>query len=135
MNTANIQRRIYFIYSSQRLVIQVALVTKWGPHSGWWPHPHSRGRTHAHWWRTHSHWSHPHWWSHAHGRSHAWRWHHTWRWHAHGRASHPHGWRYHGSTGKLSSFEGRGCGVNQVLGLVLHPFLIVELHILLVLPS
>ena len=59
----------------------------------------------------------------------------TWRWHAHGRASHPHGWRYHGSTRKLSSFEGRGGGVNQVLGLVLHPFLIVELHILLVLPE
>ena len=103
---------------------------------------HRRRSTEHHgshaWWRESHHRSHTHWAHHSHGTHH----HRWWRQSVHHSRCHVRrrGNRYaslgwwclcEGIGRDLSGLVGSRSGVNQVLGLVLHPLLVVEFHIVL----
>ena len=117
----------------------------WGPehvsHVGWSArrsrHHHGRTRGHPrrpHSWRGHTHpWRHPHRMSRRHTHhSRRRRVHHRWAAHVH-RRWYGHTSRSWSTRSQLTGLERRRRGVDQVLCLVFHPFLIVEFDVLLVL--
>lgn len=135
---------------------------RWHPHS--WRSPALHPRRSSHPWRSTHPWRSSHsrrsshtrrhaWGSkgrHSHGRAHARRHPHrtTW-WHAHWpshrwshgphtrRSPHAHGRWYSiaGVLSQLATHERSSSGIDQGLGLIFHPLLVIELNILFVLSA